>query len=101
MAGNAAQNAANQIDKNSDSMDKNETAAQKATRAQKEYVASLFDKDFEANFTKYTLAAGLSEGETNALLEAANYARKKGVDFTKEMAQEALRVYEIENKIKK
>jgi len=100
LAGNAAQNAANQIDKNSDSMDKNETAAQKAARAQKEYTASLFDKDFEANFTKYTLAAGLSEGKTNALLEAANYARKKGVEFTKEMAQEALRVYEIENKNK-
>ena len=100
LAGNAAQNAANQIDKNSDSMDKNETAAQKAARAQKEYAASLFDKDFEANFTKYTLAAGLSEGKTNALLEAANYARKKGVEFTKEMALEALRVYEIENKNK-
>ena len=100
LAGNAAQNAANQIDKNSDSMGKNETAAQKAARAQKEYAASLFDKDFEANFTKYTLAAGLSEGKTNALLEAANYARKKGVEFTKEMAQEALRVYEIENKNK-
>jgi tape measure domain-containing protein len=100
LAGNAAQNAANQIDKNSDSMGKNETAAQKAARAQKEYTASLFDKDFEANFTKYTLAAGLSEGKTNALLEAANYARKKGVEFTKEMAQEALRVYEIENKNK-
>jgi len=81
-------------------MGKNETAAQKAARAQKEYTASLFDKDFEANFTKYTLAAGLSEGKTNALLEAANYARKKGVEFTKEMAQEALRVYEIENKNK-
>ena len=100
LAGNAAQNAANQIDKNSDSMGKNETAAQKAARAQKEYAASLFDKDFEANFTKYTLAAGLSEGKTNALLEAANYARKKGVEFTKEMAIEALRVYEIENKNK-
>ncbi|MEG1232394.1 MAG: tape measure protein [Acinetobacter sp.] len=100
LAGNAAQNAANQIDKNSDSMGKNETAAQKAARAQKEYTESLFDKDFEANFTKYTLAAGLSEGKTNALLEAANYARKKGVEFTKEMAQEALRVYEIENKNK-
>ena len=100
LAGNAAQNAANQIDKNSDSMGKNETAAQKAARAQKEYAASLFDKDFEANFTKYTLAAGLSEGKTNALLEAANYARKKGVEFTKEMALEALRVYEIENKNK-
>lgn len=100
LAGNAAQNAANQIDKNSDSMNKNETAAQKAARAQKEYTESLFDKDFEANFTKYTLAAGLSEGKTNALLEAANYARKKGVEFTKEMAQEALRVYEIENKNK-
>ena len=100
LAGNAAQNAANQIDKNSDSMDKNETAAQKAARAQKEYTESLFDKDFEANFTKYTLAAGLSEGKTNALLEAANYARKKGVEFTKEMAIEALRVYEIENKNK-
>ena len=100
LAGNAAQNAANQIDKNSDSMGNNETAAQKAARAQKEYAASLFDKDFEANFTKYTLAAGLSEGKTNALLEAANYARKKGVEFTKEMAIEALRVYEIENKNK-
>src|SRR5690606_18821721 len=78
----------------------NETAAQKAARAQKEYSESLKDRKFDALFTKNLLAKNFTEGETNALLEAANYARKKGVEFTKSMAQEALRLYNLEKRNK-
>jgi tape measure domain-containing protein len=96
LAGNLFQNSAVQVAKNTDELDKNETAAQKAARAQKEYVESLSGRAFDAQFTKTLLANNLTEGQTNALLEAANYARKKGVEFTKAMAQEALRVYNLE-----
>jgi len=99
LTGNLFQNSAVQIDSNTTSINKNETAAQKAAKAQKEYAASLFDRNFDANFSKNVLAAGISEGETKALLEAANYARKKGVEFTKEMAQEALHLHKLEKNV--
>lgn len=100
LAGNLFQNAAVQVAKNTDELNKNETAAQKAARAQKEYSESLKDRKFDALFTKNLLAKNFTEGETNALLEAANYARKKGVEFTKSMAQEALRLYNLEKRNK-
>lgn len=99
LTGNKAQNSAVQIAKDTDALDKNETAAQKAAKAQKAYADSLYDRDFDANFSKILLNAGETEGKTKALLEAANYAREKGVKFTKEMANEALRVYELENSV--
>lgn len=99
LTGNKAQNSAVQIAKDTDALDKNETAAQKAAKAQKAYADSLYDRDFDANFSKILLNAGETEGRTKALLEAANYAREKGVKFTKEMANEALRVYELENSV--
>lgn len=96
LAGNAAQNAANQVKENSIELNKNETAAEKAARAQKQYAESLSGRTFDAVFTKNLLANNLTEGQTNALLEAANYARKQGVEFTKAMALEALRLYNLE-----
>jgi tape measure domain-containing protein len=100
LAGNAAQNAIPKIKGNTEELENNETAAQKAARAQKEYSESLKDRKFDALFTKNLLAKNFTEGETNALLEAANYARKKGVEFTKSMAQEALRLYNLEKRNK-
>ena len=96
LSGNAAQNAANQVKENSAELNNNETAAQKAARAQKQYTESLSGRTFDAVFTKNLLAKNFTEGQTNALLEAANYARKQGVEFTKAMAQEALRLYNLE-----
>ena len=99
LVGNNAQNAVVKIDSNTEAINKNETAAQKAAKAQKAYADSLYDRDFNANFSKILLNAGKTEGEVKALLEAANYAREKGVEFTKEMANEALRVYKLENSV--
>lgn len=99
LVGNNAQNAVVKIDSNTEAINKNETAAQKAAKAQKAYADSLYDRDFDANFSKILLNAGKTEGEVKALLEAANYAREKGVKFTKEMANEALRVYKLENSV--
>ena len=99
LVGNNAQNAVVKIDSNTEAINKNETAAQKAAKAQKAYADSLYDRDFDANFSKILLNAGKTEGEVKALLEAANYAREKGVEFTKEMANEALRVYKLENSV--
>lgn len=96
LAGNLFQNAAVQVAKNTDELNKNETAAEKAARAQKQYAESLSGRTFDAVFTKNLLANNLTEGQTNALLEAANYARKQGVEFTKAMALEALRLYNLE-----
>lgn len=99
LVGNNAQNAVVKIDSNTEAINKNETAAEKATKAQKNYADSLYDRYFDANFNKIILASGKAEGETKALLEAANYARKKGVEFTKEMANEALRLYKLESNV--
>ena len=96
LAGNLFQNSAVQVAKNTDELNKNETAAEKAARAQKQYAESLSGRTFDAVFTKNLLANNLTEGQTNALLEAANYARKQGVEFTKAMALEALRLYNLE-----
>lgn len=96
LAGNLFQNSAVQVAKNTDELNKNETAAEKAARAQKQYTESLSGRTFDAVFTKNLLAKNFTEGQTNALLEAANYARKQGVEFTKAMAQEALRLYNLE-----
>lgn len=99
LVGNNAQNAVVKIDSNTEAINKNETAADKAAKAQKNYADSLYDRYFDANFNKIILASGKTEGETKALLEAANYARKKGVEFTKEMANEALRLYKLESNV--
>lgn len=99
LSGNKAQDSENKIRGNTDALDKNKTAAQKAAEAQKSYADSLYGRDFNASFTKALLNAGKTEGETKALLESANYAREKGVKFTKEMAVEALRVYNLENNV--
>lgn len=99
LVGNNAQNAVVKIDSNTEAINKNETAADKAAKAQKNYADSLYDRYFDANFNKIILASGKTEGETKALLEAANYARKKGVEFTKEMSDEALRLYKLESSV--
>lgn len=97
LAGKESQNAAVNISKNSDALDENATAAEKAAAAQKAYSSSLSNKKYEAEFTKNALALGLSESQIASGLDAANYARKSGVKLTQEMVKEAYALGAIED----
>lgn len=97
LAGNAMQNAAGKARDKAEAMDEDASATLNAADANREYAKSLSDRYYNATFSQKLLDAGISEGKTKALLEASNYARKKGVEFTSEMAKEALKLYNLEN----
>lgn len=61
-----------------------------------DYNKGLQDREFDAAFTKNLLAKKFTEGEINALLEAANAAREKGLVATEAMYRESLRIYRLE-----
>lgn len=61
-----------------------------------DYNKGLQDREFDAVFTKNLLAKKFTEGEINALLEAANAAREKGLVATEAMYRESLRIYRLE-----
>ena len=56
LSGRKAQTAAVGVDENSKSLNKNTTAAEEATEAQKKFKASLFDREFEARLPHGLLA---------------------------------------------
>lgn len=100
LAGNEAQNASSKIAGNTKELNANETAAQKAARAQQGFKDSLYDREYEAYVTKGLLAKGYSEEQVKAMVDAANYAKKEGIQITNEMYQAALKVVDIEQKNK-
>jgi tape measure domain-containing protein len=100
LAGNEAQNASSKIAGNTKELNANETAAQKAARAQQSFKDSLYDREYEAYVTKGLLAKGYSEEQVKAMVDAANYAKKEGIQITNEMYQAALKVVDIEQKNK-
>ena len=61
-----------------------------------DYNKGLQDREFDAVFTKNLLDKKFTEGEINALLEAANAAREKGLVATEAMYRESLRIYRLE-----
>ncbi|ENU98479.1 tape measure protein [Acinetobacter variabilis] len=101
LSGNSFQNAVNQIDKHSEALDKNKTAAQKAAEGLEAVKKSLFDREYEAYLTKALLAKGYSEGQVRVMIDTANFARKEGIQLTNEMYQAALKVAGIEEQNKK
>ena len=101
LSGNSFQNAVNQIDKHSEALDKNKTAAQKAAEGLEAVKKSLFDREYEAYLTKALLAKGYSEDQVRVMIETANFARKEGIQLTNEMYQAALKVVNIEDQNKK
>lgn len=101
LSGNSFQNAVNQIDKHSEALDKNKTAAQKAAEGLDALKKSLFDREYEAYLTKALLAKGYSEDQVRVMIETANFARKEGIQLTNEMYQAALKVAGIEEQNKK
>ncbi|MGS0705237.1 transglycosylase SLT domain-containing protein [Acinetobacter sp. ANC 3781] len=100
LAGNEAQNTSSKIAGNTKELNANETAAQKAARAQQGFKDSLYDREYEAYVTKGLLAKGYSEEQVKAMVDAANYAKKEGIQITNEMYQAALKVVDIEQKNK-
>ncbi|WP_151744890.1 tape measure protein [Acinetobacter calcoaceticus] len=98
LSGNKAQTAATGIDENSKALTNNETAAQKAEKAQKAFRASLFDRDYEARVTKGLLDKGYSPEQVKSMVETANWARKNGVVITNELYQIGLQTLAIEQK---
>ena len=96
LAGRKAQAAALSVDENSKSLDKNKTAAQKATDAQKKFKESLFDRDFEAKLTRNLLAKGYSPEQVKNMVETANWAKKNGVSISNELYQIGLQTLSIE-----
>lgn len=101
LSGNSFQNAVNQIDKHSEALDKNKTAAQKAAEGLDALKKSLFDREYEAYLTKALLAKGYSEDQVRVMIDTANFARKEGIQLTNEMYQAALKVAGIEEQNKK
>ena len=101
LSGNSFQNAVNQIDKHSEALDKNKTAAQKAAEGLEAVKKSLFDREYEAYLTKGLLAKGYSEDQVRVMIDTANFARKEGIQLTNEMYQAALKVVGIEEQNKK
>lgn len=101
LSGNSFQNAVNQIDKHSEALDKNKTAAQKAAEGLEAVRKSLFDREYEAYLTKALLAKGYSEDQVRVMIDTANFARKEGIQLTNEMYQAALKVVSIEEQNKK
>lgn len=101
LSGNSFQNAVNQIDKHSEALDKNKTAAQKAAEGLEAVKKSLFDREYEAYLTKALLAKGYSEDQVRVMIDTANFARKEGIQLTNEMYQAALKVVGIEEQNKK
>ncbi|QIC69821.1 tape measure protein [Acinetobacter indicus] len=101
LSGNSFQNAANQIDKHSEALDKSKTAAQKAAEGLEAVKKSLFDREYEAYLTKALLAKGYSEDQVRVMIDTANFARKEGIQLTNEMYQAALKVVSIEEQNKK
>ncbi|MCO8087256.1 tape measure protein [Acinetobacter indicus] len=101
LSGNSFQNAVNQIDKHSEALDKNKTAAQRAAEGLEAVKKSLFDREYEAYLTKALLAKGYSEDQVRVMIDTANFARKEGIQLTNEMYQAALKVAGIEEQNKK
>lgn len=82
LAGNLFQNAAVQVAKNTDELNKNETAAQKATKAQKGYFDSLNQDVLSANERLAYMNLGFSKeiiDQINKLQEAKQKALGDGV----------------------
>lgn len=101
LAGNLFQNAAVQVAKNTDELNKNESAAEKAAKAQAEFKKSLFDREFNASLTKAMLDQGYNAEQINLISEYALKLQKEGKSITVEQVQYLLKINSIEEQNKK
>lgn len=101
LAGNLFQNSAVQVAKNTDELNKNESAAEKAAKAQAEFKKSLFDREFNASLTKAMLDQGYNAEQINLISEYALKLQKEGKSITVEQVQYLLKINSIEEQNKK
>lgn len=101
LAGNLFQNSAVQVAKNTDELNKNESAAEKAAKAQAEFKKSLFDREFNASLTKAMLDQGYNAEQINLISEHALKLQKEGKSITVEQVQYLLKINSIEEQNKK
>lgn len=96
LAGKKAQTAVAGLDENSKALKGNKSAAEDATKAQKDFKASLFDRDFEAHLTKGLLAKGYSPEQVKSMVDTATWARKNNVKISNDLYQIGLQTLSIE-----
>ncbi|MEG2445833.1 MAG: tape measure protein [Acinetobacter sp.] len=101
LSGRKAQTAVAGVDADTEALNKNKTAAEKAAEAQKKFKASLFDREFEARLTKGLLAKGYTPEQVANMVQTANWAQKNNVKLTNELYQAGLQVLSIEEQNKK
>lgn len=96
LSGRKAQTAVAGVDADTEALNKNKTAAEKAAEAQKSFKASIFDREFEARLTKGLLAKGYTPEQVASMVQTANWAQKNNVKLTNDLYQAGLQVLSIE-----
>ena len=96
LAGRKAQTAVFGVDGNTKALKENKSAADDAAKAQKEFRAALFDREFRANLTKIMLAQGYNADQINLVVEHALKLQKEGKSISSEQVQYLLRISDIE-----
>lgn len=96
LAGRKAQTAVFGVDGNTKALKENKSAADDAAKAQKEFRAALFDREFSANLTKIMLAQGYNADQINLVVEHALKLQKEGKSISSEQVQYLLRISDIE-----
>ncbi|RKG37874.1 tape measure protein [Acinetobacter sp. WCHAc060007] len=96
LSGRKAQTSVAGVDGNTKALKENKTAANSAAEAQKNFKASLFDREFEALLTKGLLAKGYTPEQVANMVQTANWAQKNNVKLTNDLYQAGLQVLSIE-----
>lgn len=96
LSGRKAQTAVFGVDGNTKALKENKSAADDAAKAQKEFRAALFDREFSANLTKIMLAQGYNADQINLVVEHALKLQKEGKSISSEQVQYLLRISDIE-----
>ncbi|MEG0197989.1 MAG: tape measure protein, partial [Acinetobacter sp.] len=99
LSGNAAENAAQKVNLNTDSMDDNAEAAKKATQAQKDYLKSVTDRTYYAEYKRIAMEQyGLSKEQAEELAKAREAAGGMGKEIGSENVKAALGAVAAEKK---
>ena len=99
LSGNAAENASQKVNLNTDSMDDNAEAAKKATQAQKDYLTSLTNRTYYAEYKRLAMEQyGFSKEQAEELAKAQEAAGGIGKKIGSENAKAALGAVDAEKK---
>ena len=99
LSGNAAENAAQKVNINTDSMDDNAEAAKKAAQAQKDYLTSVTNRTYYAEYKRLAMEQyGFSKEQAEELAKAQEAAGGIGKKIGSENAKAALGAVDAEKK---